>query len=387
MYYLTYKTKNYHKDPHKNLSLANILKNFNELNNTSLYPMDVIPEYQTYTKEIDICNPELAEHYLTPHLKQSLINLWEESKHMLVQDMSVHYHYFLIPKSSGGQRQIMAPNDELKDYLRWFVSILQDDMHILFHDSAFAYAKGRSSVDAVKRHQSNESKWFLKLDMKDFFPSCNYENVNNTLRKIFPICELYNPNNTREALEGMLKLCFVDDALPQGTPTSPILTNLLMLPLDYKIHRLFKNFDCQYFVYTRYADDMLISSKFTFQWRDLTTAIKQILDPVGLKINHEKTRYGSINGRNWNLGLMLNKDNSITIGHKRKKELKAMIHNFLTDYKKHEPWDKNATQVFLGQLSYATQVEPDYFKFIIDRASTDHGISFREASLQILRTN
>jgi retron-type reverse transcriptase len=305
---------------------------------------------------------------------------------MLEEDMSIHYHSFLIPKKSGGQRQIMAPNPELKQYLREFVDIIQNDFHILFHDSAYAYTKGRSTADAIVKHQQNESQWFLKIDLKDFFPSCNFNKVNDTLKTVFPLCCLYEDTKTKEALEGILRLCFVDDQLPQGTPASPLLTNLLMLPLDYEIKNKFKDFNKHYFVYTRYADDILLSCKYNFDWRLVIEGLTPIMARQGLRINGDKTRYGNRNGRNWNLGLMLNKDNNITVGHKRKKEIKAMIHNFLEDYHKGEPWSKQDTQVFLGQLSYVTQIEPDYFKHIIKLAGAGRKYDLRTASLQILRS-
>ena len=63
-----------------------------------------------------------------------------------------------------------------------------------------------------------------------------------------------------------------------------------------------------HYVYTRYADDILISSKSNFNWQELVNTLKGVLQPQ-FTIKDEKTRYGSTAGRNWNLGLMVNKDN------------------------------------------------------------------------------
>jgi single-stranded DNA-binding protein len=62
-------------------------------------------------------------------------------------------------------------------------------------------------------------------------------------------------------------------------------------------------------------------------------------------INPEKTRYGSAAERNWNLGLMLNNDNQITIGHKRKKEFKAMLDNYIRNRKSGSGWERHDIQV------------------------------------------
>jgi len=385
MFYLTYK-RTITQRPTPAPSIEYLIKNFHNVNQTPVYPLDPIPSFATATKIIDHISNTMIDTYAPYIAQQKLIALWNESKYLLDEDMSKHYYSFLIPKKTGGQRKIMAPNDELKHYLRRFVDIIQDDFHILFHDAAYAYTKGRSTTDAVKKHQNNESQWFLKIDLKDFFPSCSYNKVNTALQSIFPLCCLYDKVETKEALEGMLRLCFVNDELPQGTPASPLLTNLLMLPLDYTIKNRFKDFNKSYFVYTRYADDILISCKYNFNWRDVVKELDHVLKTMGLTINTEKTRYGNRNGRNWNLGLMLNKDNQITVGHKRKKEIRAMIHNFLEDYHKGEPWSKQDTQIFLGQLSYATQVEPDYFNHVIKLAGHGRKYDLRTASLQILKS-
>jgi len=386
MYYITYKRTPSKTEPKRTPSIDYLVRNFHIINQLPAYPLDPIAKYMTYTSKTMTIPPQLIEAYCPPAAQQKLINLWESSKHMLVKDMSIHYHGFLHPKKSGGYRQIMAPNDELKGYLRTMVDIIQDDFHILYHDAAYAYTKGRSPIDAARKHQQNESQWFLKIDLKDFFPSCNYKMVNEALQQIFPICQLYKKKETKDAIEGLLKLCFINDALPQGTPTSPMLTNLLMLPLDFEIQNKFKSYEKSHFVYTRYADDIILSCVYNFNWRAVRDVLAEIINVNGFKINNDKTRYGNRNGRNWNLGLMLNKDNNITVGHKRKKELRAMIHNFLNDYHNETPWSKEATQIFLGQLSYATSIEPEYFHQIINMANVGRTHTLKKASLAILRS-
>src|SRR5574344_1146649 len=81
------------------------------------------------------------------------------------------YEDCYIPKKSGGFRKLSIPNDSFKTLLTAFSLELQD-IHILEHNAAYAYVKGRSTIDAVKKHQENNSYWFLKIDLKDFFPGC-----------------------------------------------------------------------------------------------------------------------------------------------------------------------------------------------------------------------
>ena len=81
------------------------------------------------------------------------------TEHLRSQDRASLYRTFHIPKSSGhGFRRIDAPCDELMNALRTLKNIFESDFHALYHTSAFAYIKHRSTLDAMKRHQANECK-------------------------------------------------------------------------------------------------------------------------------------------------------------------------------------------------------------------------------------
>ena len=137
-------------------------------------------------------------------------------------------------------------------------------MFALYHTSAFAYVRSRSTIDALKRHQRNESKWFLKLDFADFFGSTTLAFVLDMLSRVFPFSEIVKFQAGRAELAKALSLCFLNDGLPQGTPISPFITNVMMIAIDHKISNDLRNFDNRRFVYTRYADDLLISCKIDF---------------------------------------------------------------------------------------------------------------------------
>ena len=76
------------------------------------------------------------------------------------KDKSTLYRTFHIPKKSGGGlREINAPNDELMEALRELKYILEHKFYALYHTSAYAYVRGRSTMDCVRKHQSNEPFW------------------------------------------------------------------------------------------------------------------------------------------------------------------------------------------------------------------------------------
>jgi len=264
--------------------------------------------------------------------------------------------------------------------LRELKMLFEMHMFALYHTTAFAYIRGRSTIDAIKRHQRNESKWFLKLDFADFFGSTTPTFVLDMLSQVFPFSEIIKYRAGKEELIKALSLCFLNNGLPQGTPISPFITNVMMIAIDHKISNALRQLDNRRFVYTRYADDLLISCKIDFDKDSVQKLVIDILSQFNapFTIKPEKTRYGSSAGRNWNLGLMLNKDNQITIGHKRKKEFKAMLDNYMRDRKSDSKWPINDIQVLSGLISYYRMVEKDYIDHLLRQYSVKHGADIKK---------
>ena len=275
------------------------------------------------------------------------------------------YRTFLIPKKTSGYRRIDAPCDELKLALTNLKNIFEENFTgvnnrcALHHTSAFAYVKGRCAVDAVKCHQMNESRWFAKFDMKNFFGSTTQEFVMKQLAMIFPFSQVMRVEEGRKELEKAIDLAFLDGGLPQGTPISPLITNIMMIPLDFELSKTLRHSGQNKYVYTRYADDILISSKYDFKLEEVLGVLESVLKKYDapFAINTKKTRYGSSSGSNWNLGVMLNKDNMITIGHKKKKQFENLLDAYAKDKKGGRAWPPEDVSRVLGLYSYYCSVE------------------------------
>ncbi len=233
-------------------------------------------------------------------------SLFEKNKEEL-------YDHFKIPKKTGGFRPIDAPKDELQTALRELVFILSEKFGLLYHTAAFAYVKGRCITDAVKKHQINESNWILKTDFSGFFPSTTLDFAMSMMSMLWPVSEICKTKAGEDELRKALSLGFLNNSLPQGTVLSPMLTNLIMIPIDYT---LFNEFAHRRFVYTRYADDIHISCVQSFDMDEVVQMIKEALEifHAPYEIKKEKTHYGSRKGRNKILGLSLNAENNITVG-------------------------------------------------------------------------
>lgn len=286
------------------------------------------------------------------------------------------YREFFIPKKSRGFRKIDAPEPELMEALRLLKSILEQDFGALYHTSAFAYIRHRSTIDAVKKHQANESKWFGKYDLSNFFGSTTLDFVMKMFSIVFPFSEVVKNNAGKEELRKALELAFLDGGLPQGTPISPLITNVMMIPIDFKLANGFRDFNNQSFVYTRYADDFLISSRYTFDFREVENFIATTLAnfDAPFTVNHTKTRYGSSAGSNWNLGVMLNGNNQITIGYKKKRQFQAMLSSYVMDKKNGIEWDLYDVQVLDGHRNYYRMVEGENIDNLVKHIGEKFGV-------------
>lgn len=309
---------------------------------------------------------------LIPHI----LALGEE-----LRGMTPNYQTFNIPKKTGGFRTIAAPDADTSEKLNLVKRLFEYHLKILPHNSAFAYVKGRCNKDALIKHVNHGSNYYLKIDMKDFFPSISHSFIMNQLIQLQTIDSLITYNiEVLEAINDITRYCMLGNGLPQGSPVSPLLTNIVMLQFDYYIDQhCEKNGYC----YTRYADDILISHPEPFKFDDMLRYLSGIFNNTPLRIKKEKTRYGSNKGRNWNLGLMVNKDQQITIGYRKKERLRATIFNFFSDLQKGSIWDIVDVQALQGTIAYYRKICPEMVDTIIEKYNAKFGLNFYEEILKI----
>ena len=317
-------------------------------------------------------------------------------------DMSVHYTHYEIPKKTGGMRPIDAPDKILSDALNELQTLLKSFMLADYHTAAHAYVPHRSTLTAVKKHQEGhvrtktnpttgekeqviyENNWSVKFDFHGFFPSSNPEFVMGMLSVIYPFALIMqDPFGGHEALSDALKIAFLRNGLPQGSPLSPWLTNVMMIPFDHllsrKIRHGFRMKDgiTRDFTYTRYADDITISCYLSFDYMEMQDVIKNILAYIHapFTLNEEKTHYGNRHSsKNWVLGLMWNQDNEITVGWRNIKTFKIMLSNYIRCKKENAPWTIEDVQELNGLISYYQMVEKDKIEALISKANNKYHV-------------
>lgn len=342
----------------------------------------------TITRYVKNINPRYSLERAIEKMKMLIRDFCVKYSHMIdMEDKSVLYHSFKIPKKSGGLRQIDAPNDDLKAALRELKDILERECGGLYHTSAYAYIPKRSTVSALKKHQSNESRWFGKFDFHNFFGSTTLDFVMQQMSVIYPFSDMFHSPETKKYFEKALSLAFLNGGLPQGTPISPFITNVIMIPIDFVLTNELRK-DTRKFVYTRYADDILVSSKYDFDINEVKGRILETLKKFNApyELSENKTRYGSSSGRNWNLGLMLNKDNKITVGYRNKKQYEAMLFNFAMDTIKNVRWALEDVHHMIGLWSYYRGIEPEYFDTLNQCVAKKTGVDPIETAKKVLRS-
>jgi len=166
--------------------------------------------------------------------------------HLYIAPETKKYGHFQIPKRGGGKRDICAPIGPIKILQRKLNSILQN----VYKTKPFVHGflNGRSIITNARLHINKE--FVLNIDLLDFFPSINFGRVFGMFKA--------KPYELPKKVAAMLaKLCCFNNQLPQGAPTSPIVSNMVCARLDGQLGKLARKYDC---IYTRYADDITFST-------------------------------------------------------------------------------------------------------------------------------
>ena len=165
------------------------------------------------------------------------------------------YTTFEIPKKNGGHRTIKAPDDRLKGLQRKLADLLQDGLdeinsaRRLKDRTAHGFRRGRSIITNARQHRHR--RWVFNTDLENFFPSINFGRVRGFFIK-------NRDFNLHENVATVLaQIACHDNSLPQGSPCSPIISNLVTHLLDMRLVKLAQSTGC---TYSRYADDLTFSS-------------------------------------------------------------------------------------------------------------------------------
>lgn len=283
---------------------------------------------------------------------------------------SWRYKSVYVPKKMGGYRNVYAPRGVLK-WLQVCVNELLKGMYEP-SDYAMGFVEGRSIVDNAKAHL--HQNYVFNIDLKDFFSTITYSQVKNCLQQM--------PFGFNEEIAGLIAgLSTISDDftglkarerkaryfLPQGAPTSPLLSNAVCVALDRKLAGLARRFGL---TFTRYADDITFSSMHNVyqEGSAFRIELENIIFKQGFRINAQKVRLHHRSRRQEVTGLIVGR--KVNVPKQYIKDLRAVLHIWkkygegaaaASYYPRYRAGIKKETQfnlkaVMLGKLCYLKMV-------------------------------
>lgn len=242
---------------------------------------------------------------------------------LFAKDIERHYVEFNIAKNYKADRLIAAPNEKLK----LIQKNLADILLFIFKPKkcVHAFVKDKNIVTNARPHL--KAHHVLRLDLKDFFPSIHFGRVRN-------LFEAEPFNFSREISTTIAKICCYKGKLPQGAPTSPIISNMICLRMDAQLTRLSRDNSCNY---TRYADDITFSTnkecfskKIVASLNPLTISdvIIRIIKNNYFDINFNKVNIRSNNDSKFITGVKVN--SKLNVSRKKYREVRAILHALRT---------------------------------------------------------
>lgn len=249
------------------------------------------------------------------------------------------YTTFEIPKKNGGMREINAPLEELKDIQIKLTEALykhKEKGREKKNNISHAFERQKNIITNAKIHRNK--RFVLNIDLEDFFESFHFGRVRGFFNKnsnfLLPI----------EVATVIAQISCYQGSLPQGAPSSPIITNLICEILDFRIMRVAKKYKLHY---TRYADDLTFSTndkKFLNLQERFYNEIFEEIERAGFNINEKKTRLQCKDSRQVVTGLVVNK--KINVNRVYYKETRAMAHQLY----KQGSFEINGEPATLNQL-------------------------------------
>ena len=298
-----------------------------------------------------------------------------------------NYVRYTIPKKKGGARNIAAPKKILKNAQRTILDEILSKIEI--SDCAHGFIQGKSVVSGAQIHSNTKVELLINMDLENFFPTITFERVRGMFQKfgysgyvaslLAMICT-YCERMEMEVKGEKVYVKTSERILPQGSPCSPMITNIICNKLDKRLNGLASKYD---FTYSRYADDMSFSfSKGNVVLESSSNSecdknddinigkilgiISKIIREEGFNVNNEKTKFLRENNRQAITGIVINND-EIGVPKKWVKNLRAAVHNAskLRECGSNIPYDvKNEIK---GMASWLACVNREKYSSIIEQ--------------------
>ena len=262
-----------------------------------------------------------------------------------------HYHNAFIPKSDGTKRKLSVPDKILKLVQK----SIADNILVYYPVSKYACAYTYGSNVQKNAEPHIGKKKILKLDIEGFFDNIIYSKVKDVV---------FYKEKFSEPIRILLSmLCYHRDSLPQGAPTSPAITNIIMYEFDEKIGSYCEQKGISF---TRYCDDMTFSGD--FDEKEVIELVKCELKKLGLFLKNRKTAVIPNTKRQTVTGIVVNEKINLTKEYKKKirQEMYYIKRwGFEEHLKKRGISDKHGYLLSLkGRIAFVLQTVPTDEEFV-----------------------
>ena len=275
----------------------------------------------------------------------------------------------MVGKNPRKKRLVHIPDKILRTYHSFLNLFIFN--HLPVDTSAvYSYRKGINVISAVRNHAN--SRHFYQTDISDFFNSITADIVTNCVRGGF---EHIPVTDVEAYLTRIISLVTIDGKLPLGFSTSPTISNAVLLPLDNKLsaYCISKNL-----IYTRYSDDITISTREKSSLDELDDIIGNILSAdwlLNFKINKNKTKITSIGRKIKILGAVILPNGHVSLDRKIKNKIETKLHLYLNkrdNIPEFSQLDLDETLDELsGFLNYANTIDSAY----VDKLRYKYGVT------------
>ncbi|SDK03526.1 retron St85 family RNA-directed DNA polymerase [Billgrantia gudaonensis] len=264
-------------------------------------------------------------------------------------------HIRIPKKSQKGYRKLVIPPWEFKIVQYWLIYNHLKGFPI--HPSSTAYKPGASIRKNALKHA--EGKYFVKMDLSDFFPSIGAEEFRNIIEEYYP-----KHNWLIKELEDsdFVSSIFYDKKCAIGYPASPYISNIIMFGVDQHIDRALQDKQQTFgnYSYTRYADDITISIENKGHKKEVVRLVHDSIKKSGiknLKVNQNKTKYGSKKGGSaFITGMRICPDGHITLHRKYKDNVRLLLSLY-----NRGKLDVAERSKLAGHLNYCKDADPLFY--------------------------
>lgn len=245
-----------------------------------------------YIEDINILKNKGMPVILNSYHFSNIVGIrWNDIKY-IIDSIEKQYHIFFVSKKySSSKRVISAPNEKIKFLQNWIKENILEKVNI--SGAAYGFVNNKNIIENAKLHLNQEM--VLNIDLKDFFPSIGVRRIYYVYNKL---CG-YNKNISYI----LTKISVYKGELPQGSPISPILSNIVTYKLDKRLKSLAIKNNINY---SRYADDMTFSGQSNKVNDHFYSIVKKIIEEEGFAINTEKVRFAGKGRRQEVTGLVVN---------------------------------------------------------------------------------